>query len=179
MKGTVMRNLLFIILLIALIFATGCVGTDSTINKNQDTAVLTSDGKSVEVNLIKSDIKESSIYEFIFEIRNLGDKGFTLYHPFSPDAEGAGYEVWLEDYGGFRYDIITDGVYEKLSDGSYKNNLKNVGGSFVKVYPNEKILVGCLFLPKQADSDKLKVKTILHFSFGKSKKTWDVTNLFT
>jgi hypothetical protein len=176
-----MRYLLLIFLLVGIIFATGCIGTDSITNKNQNTAqnaVLTSNGKSIEVNLIKSGIKESSIYEFIFEIRNLGDKGITLYHPFSPNTEGVGYDIWLEDYGGFKYDIMVDGVYEKLSDGSYKNNLKNVGGSFVKVYPNEKILIGTLLLPQKADIDKLKVKTTLHFSSGKSESTWDVTSLF-
>lgn len=176
-----MKYLLFIILLILIIFATGCVGTDAITNKNQNSAqnaVLTSNGKSIEVNLIKSGIKEKSIYEFIFEIRNLGEKGITIYHPFSPDAEGFGYDIWLEDYGGFRYDIMVDGVYEKLSDGSYKNNLKNVGGSFVKVYPDEKILIGTLFLPQKSDVDKLKVKTTLHFFSGNSERTWDVTSLF-
>jgi len=168
------------VLVIALFLMSGCTSSNSIQGQN---TVLTSNGKSIEVNLIKSNIVSenptlSSTYEYIFEVKNTGESGITIYHPY--DQNGANYDVWLEDYGGFRHDVMVYGVYEQLADGSYKNNMKNVGGGILKIYPKEKILIGCVFLPKKADIDKLRVKTILHFSFGdKSERTWDVTSLFT
>jgi hypothetical protein len=177
--------------LIIIILFSGCTSLNpepATNDKNQNleqNTVLTSNGKSIEVNLINSNILSkspsgsSSVYEFIFEVKNTRESGITIYYPIDPNSGGAYYDVWLEDYGGFKHDIMVYGVYEKLADGSYKNNLKNVGGASLKIYPNEKILIGCVFLPKKADIDKLNVKTFLHFSFGgKSERTWDVTSLF-
>jgi hypothetical protein len=175
-------------LIIGLVIISACIGLDSN-NKSQNlgqSTVLTSNGKSIEINLIKSNIIHSGIpgnppvYEFIFEVKNPDESGITIYHPFDPSSGGAYYNVRIVDYGGFEYDVMVYGVYEKLADGSYANNMKNVGGAILKLYPNEKILIGCQFLPKKADVGKLKVKTTLHFSFGKgSERTWDITSLFT
>jgi len=170
------------ILLITLIFMSGCTSSNPIQGQNSG---LASNGKSIEVNLIKSNIISEhptlgSMYEYIFEVENTGETGITIFHPYDPNGEGANYDVWLEDYGGFRHDVMVYGVYERLEDGSYKNNMKNVGGVILKMYPKEKILIGCAFRATEADIDKLKVKTILHFSFGKkSERTWDVTSLFT
>jgi len=168
--------------LTVMILLCGCISSNSVQRQN---TILTSNGKNIEVNLVKSNIISEnptigSSYEFIFEVKNTGESGITIYHPFDPNAEGANYNVWLEDYGGFKHDIMVYGVYEQSADGSYKNNMKNVGGAILKLYPKEKILIGCLFTPKRADVDKLKVKSTLHFSFGgKSERTWEVTSLFT
>ncbi|MCK9593652.1 MAG: hypothetical protein M0Q91_16745 [Methanoregula sp.] len=130
--------------LIIIILFSGCTSLNpiaATNEKNQNlgqNAVLTSNGNTIEVNLIKSNIISSGIpgnppaYEFIFEIRNLGEKGIMIYHPYDPNAAGADYDVKLVDYGCFGYDVMVYGVYEKLADGSYKNNMMHVGGAMLK-----------------------------------------------
>jgi hypothetical protein len=180
------RNVIFLafcFFLIILTLFSGCASLNSesiTVNKNQNSgqnAVLTSNGKSIEVNLVKSIIvsknPNSQLNEFIFEVKNTGESGYMLNYLL--DADGVSYDAWLEDYGGFRHDLMV-GEFEQLADNSYKPK----GNAILKLYPNEKKLIGGLILIPIDDFDKMNVKTILHFSFGgKSQRTWDVTSFFT
>jgi len=180
------RNIIFLmfcVFLVTFIVFSGCTSLNSesiTNNKNQNSgqnAVLTSNGKSIEVNLIKSIIvsksPRSQINEFIFEVKNTGEKGFMLNYLL--DADGVSYDAWLEDYGGFRHDLMV-GEFEQLADSSYKPK----GNAILKLYPSEKKLIGGLIIIPDDDFDKMRVKTILHFSFGgKSQRTWDVTSQYT
>ena len=161
--------------LLLLTLISGCTSN----NYQQETSTgLSSNGKNIDVTLKKASV-DGRVYEFIFEVRNLENTGITIYHPFDPNGEKAHYNVWIEDYGNFKHDVMVYGEYEQLDDGSYRNNQKNVVGAMLKLYPKEKILIGCTFLPKKTDIEKLRVKTNLYFSFGDgNQRVWDITYLF-